>query len=190
MSYPFKTILRLLLVLGLAASISAPAAAQLTRELKFLSNVKKGEHHEVEVMLLSGINYNTRDIDGKPALIIAIENGDGEMVSLLLDAGADPDIVDRKSGEVPLTLAAARNNADLVGRLLAKGANPNVPNKQYETALIKAVSNDNRRMVSMLMEHGADPDWQDFTGHSAIWYAEASRRPGLLKLLKPAAPGQ
>ena len=51
-------------------------------------------------MLLNGVNYNTRDIDGKPALIIAIEQGDGEMVSLLLDAGADPDIVDRKSGEV------------------------------------------------------------------------------------------
>ena len=104
MSHPLKTALRWLLVLGLAAAVSAPAAAQLTRELNFLSKVKKGDHHEVEVMLLKGVNYNTRDLDGKPALIIAIENGDGEMVSLLLNAGADPDILDRKSGEVPSLL--------------------------------------------------------------------------------------
>jgi ankyrin repeat protein len=180
----------LLMTIALVAALAAaPAQAQMSKELDFLKAVKDGKHHEVSVALLNGINYNTRDINGTPALAWAIQKGDGETVSLLLDAGADPDILDRQSGETALTMAAGRNNADIVDRLLKHGADPNRANKQYETALIKAVSNTNRNMIRSLIEAGADPEWQDFTGHSAVWYAQARRRQDIVNMLKSGAHG-
>src|SRR5690606_23281621 len=97
--------------------------------------------------------------------------------------------LDRESGETALTMAAGRNNADIVDRLLKAGADPNQANKQYETALIKAVSNTNRGMIRTLMDAGADPEWQDFTGHSATWYAEAKRRQDIVNMLRDGPKG-
>jgi len=185
----FRRAALLLTIAVFAAFAALPARAQMSKELDFLKAVKDGKHHEVSIALLNGINYNTRDINGTPALAWAIQRGDGEMVSLLLDAGADPDILDRQSGETALTMAAGRNNADIVDRLLKHGADPNLANKQYETALIKAVSNTNRNMIRSLIAAGADPEWQDFTGHSAVWYAEARRRQDIVNMLKASSGG-
>jgi ankyrin repeat protein len=181
----------LLISIAVFAALAAitPVRAQMSKELDFLKAVKDGKHHDVSVALLNGINYNTRDINGTPVLAWAIQKGDSEMVSLLLDAGADPDILDRQSGETALTMAAGRNNADIVDRLLKHGADPNRANKQYETALIKAVSNTNRTMIRRLVDAGADPEWQDFTGHSAVWYAQAKRRQDIVNMLKSGASG-
>lgn len=51
-------------------------------------------------------------------LYIATKQGSPEMVSLLLDAGATPMIVD-KDGVGPLHLAAKAGNAAIIGRILA-----------------------------------------------------------------------
>jgi ankyrin repeat protein len=187
----FRRAVRLLpaIIFALMTAVG-PAQAQMSKELDFLKDVKDGKHREVSIAILNGINYNTRDIDGTPALVWAIRKGDREMVSILLDAGADPDILDRKSGEVAITMAAGRNNTDIVERLLKHGADPNLANKQYETALIKAVSNTNRGMIRSLIEAGADPEWQDFTGHSAIWYAEAKRRQDIVSMLRDGPKGK
>lgn len=160
------------------------AEAQLGREASFLQAVKKGEHREVKLMALGTINLNARDLDGTPALMLAIENGDGVMVSMLLREGADPDIMDRESGETALTMAAGRNSEDLVRRLLEGGADSNLENRGFETALIKAVHNANRAIIRQLIAAGADPQLQDVTGHSALWYAETARRSDLVNIMK------
>lgn len=179
-----------LLITFAAAFLGAPATgalAQMSKEAEFLNAVKDGAYRKVKLMALGTINLDVRNRNGTPALVMAVRNGDGVMASMLLRAGADPDIVDRDSGETPLTLAAARNNGDLVERLLEGGADPNAENRKYETPLIKAVRNDGRRsIISALLDAGADPHWQDFTGHSAQWYAEANRRPDVIRMLKKA----
>jgi len=167
----------------LVVAATLPAVAQVTKDYEFVDKIKKGDYHAVQMMVLDHINLNARSVDGTPALIVAVENGDPMMVSLLLDAGANPDIADRRSGELALTYAAGRNNTDIVARLLKAGANPNAANKQYETALIRAVNNSNSAIIRLLMAAGADPEAQDYTGHSARWYAENGRNRGLVKLL-------
>jgi ankyrin repeat protein len=90
-----------------------------------------------------GANLNLSDPDGATALVIAIINGHYEFASLLLDAGADPNVVDNEAGMGPLYAAVdmhrlavghGRPNpkpvglmsaVDLVKKLLERGANPN-----------------------------------------------------------------
>lgn len=177
----------LLTAVFLMAAIGPAAYGQLSERAEFLNAVEDGAHRKVKLMALGTMNIDARNENGTPALVMAVRNGDDVMVNMLVEAGADPDIVDRASGETPLTLAASRNNLDMVERLLKAGADPNVENQKYETPLIKAIQNNgNRDVISALLEAGADPTWQDFTGHSALWYAKKNRRPNITRMLKQA----
>jgi ankyrin repeat protein len=90
-----------------------------------------------------GANLNLTDPDGATALVIAIINAHYEFAALLLDAGADPNVVDNEAGMGPLyatidmhrlAVGHGRPNpkpvglmsgVDLVKKLLERGANPN-----------------------------------------------------------------
>lgn len=90
-----------------------------------------------------GANLNLTDPDGATALAIAIINAHYEFAAMLLDVGADPNIVDNEAGMGPLYAAVdmhrlavghGRPNpkpvglmsaVDLVKKLLERGANPN-----------------------------------------------------------------
>ena len=94
-------------------------------------------------LLASKADLNATDPDGTTALVVAIINANYEFAALLLDAGADPNVVDNEAGMGALYAAidmhrlaighgrpnprpVARLDAlDIVGRLLDKKANPN-----------------------------------------------------------------
>lgn len=94
-------------------------------------------------LLASKADLNATDPDGTSALVVAIINANYEFAALLLDAGADPNVVDNEAGMGALYAAidmhrlaighgrpnprpVARLDAlDIVGRLLDKKANPN-----------------------------------------------------------------
>jgi ankyrin repeat protein len=123
------------------------------------------------------------DGDGQTALYLAAYQGQAAVVKQLLDAGADPA---RKapSGETPFE-AAARNekghaaalllvdsapnpgaalfaaarwrHADLVERLLARGASPNARNADDASVLRAAAEGGDLAIVDRLLAAGADP---------------------------------
>ena len=53
---------------------------------------KKGDKILTKLLMKKGTNHNDYDQDGYSPLIVAIDNGDVEMVILLLDLGADADL--------------------------------------------------------------------------------------------------
>lgn len=59
--------------------------------------------------------------DGRTALHIATEKGDGAMVATLLDAKANPNVKDGK-GRLPAQVAADHNRAEIVRVLVARGS--------------------------------------------------------------------
>jgi ankyrin repeat protein len=67
-------------------------------------------HDAVAALLEAGANVNHQDGSGRTHLHGAILGKRVEVVQMLLAAGADPTIADRK-GETPLDLALARNPA-------------------------------------------------------------------------------
>jgi ankyrin repeat protein len=95
------------------------------------------------VLVESHASLNTIDPDGATALVIAIINANYDFAAFLIDAGADPNIVDNEAGMGPLYAAVdmhrlavghGRPNprplgtlgaVDIVRRLLDRKANPN-----------------------------------------------------------------
>lgn len=64
------------------------------------------------------------DILGRTPLWWAADNGQADMISFLLQAGAEPDVDDRISGLKPLHQAAKKNHAEAIQVLLQAGVDP------------------------------------------------------------------
>ena len=94
-------------------------------------------------------------------------NAQRELISLLIDAGADPNALD-KSGVAPLHRAVRDRCSAGVSALIDNGANPLLMNKSGSTPLHLAVQNtgkshsgsdaakeEQHRIILLLLEHGA-----------------------------------
>jgi ankyrin repeat protein len=99
-----------------------------------------------------------------------------ELISYLIDTGADPDALD-KSGVAPLHRAVRDRCSGGVSALIEKGANPRLMNKSGSTPLHLAVQNtgkshsgseaakeEQHRIIVLLLEHGASPNDYDAKG--------------------------
>ncbi|KAL2853597.1 ankyrin repeat-containing domain protein [Aspergillus pseudodeflectus] len=92
------------------------------------------------------------------SLVHAVHHGLEDTVSLLLDAGANPNptVTD---GFSPLVVAALYDHGRMAERLLEKGATPDpVAHCTALTPLAWAVRNGNERLARGLLERGVDPN--------------------------------
>jgi len=105
--------------------------------------------------------------DGRPGEDYLDSNLQREVISYLVDAGADPDAID-KSGVAPLHRAVRTRSSAAVSALIDRGADPLLMNKSGSTPLHLAVQNtgksnsgseaakeEQRRIIVLLLGHGA-----------------------------------
>ena len=105
--------------------------------------------------------------DGHPGADLLDSNAQREMISYLIDAGADPDAID-KSGVAPLHRAVRTRSSAAVSALIDRGADPLLMNKAGSTPLHLAVQNtgksnsgsepakeEQHRIIVLLLGHGA-----------------------------------
>jgi ankyrin repeat protein len=97
--------------------------------------------------------------DGFTALHLASFFGQEEAARILLDCGADANLVARHASihVTPLHSAAAGGHSAIVKLLLEHGADPNAAQDGGFTPLHSAAQNDDRDSVEALLEAGADP---------------------------------
>ncbi|KAI5927288.1 ankyrin repeat-containing domain protein [Camillea tinctor] len=117
--------------------------------------VEKGNYEMVQYLLAAGADVN--HFRGKTsALEAAIGNRDSQMISILLEAGADP------SQDFSIISAAKSSDYDLIRLLLHRGADINKSSSidiiRKPTALYHAVGANNQELVQFLLDHGADPN--------------------------------
>jgi len=134
---------------------------------------------------------NYRGTKGDTALHIVTRRRDINWVGFLLTRGADPDVGDAR-GDTPLIIAARIGFEEGARDFLARKAKTDATNRLGETALIVAVQQRQPRMVSLLLQAGANPDKTDrAAGYSARDYAKRdTRNPQLLKLIETVKPTQ
>ncbi|MDE0170339.1 MAG: ankyrin repeat domain-containing protein [bacterium] len=148
---------------------------QLDMERSFLGNLsfcdKKGEARmhrlalnlaiergdTAEVSRLVRDEGRALDLGGEGAGVLfnAVESGDAEIVTALVDAGADANATDRFSSEPVLFNAVESADAEIVAALVKAGADVNATDFFDDPVLQSAVKSGDIDMVVMLIEAGA-----------------------------------
>jgi ankyrin repeat protein len=121
-----------------------------------LTDARATAHNDETVATIPYLDVDSgRYPNRTTALIMAIECGAKEVVQLLLDCGADPDL--DCSYQLPVNLAIGSDRCDIVELLLHRGANTNLA-RPFDTPLATAMQQPCTRCVTMLLECGTNPD--------------------------------
>lgn len=103
----------------------------------------------------------------KTCLQVAAHQGQRNLCTLLLDAGASLRAVD-EDGDTPLHYAAFGNQPDITELLLSRGAAINAVNNGKCSALHVAVNKQHAQCVKVLLRHHCDVNLQDSYGDTAL----------------------
>ncbi|KAK6925482.1 Ankyrin repeat [Dillenia turbinata] len=121
---------------------------------------------------------------GNTPLLEAVQNGQDQVVSLLVKNGASLSM-DNDSGS--LCMAVARRDLDFLRRVLACGINPNAKNYDFRTPLHIAASEGLFSIAKLLIEAGASVLSKDRWGNTPMDDAQMGGNKDLIKLLEDAS---
>jgi len=141
---------------------------------------RHGDTELIEWLLGYGIDINLTTHLSETALMAALSGYENvnDCVTLLLERGADVNLVS-KAGEIALKFAAQQ--PDIVHRLLAAGADPNVGHG--ETVLMAAVQGGAEESVMLLLDAGADINAVTVDGDSALRVAYGTKQDNIAQIL-------
>lgn len=107
--------------------------------------------------------------DGFRPLHLTAYFGEVDATALLLNRGADPEVVSTNGlGVRPLNSAAAGAHETIVHLLLDRGADPDAPMTGGYAPLHAAAHNGHAGIIALLLERGADPNVLNDRGQSAL----------------------
>lgn len=143
------------------------------------SNYKKYKLSKdtLELLLAKGADMNLKDKNGRTPLLLAAESADGEIVTLLLDKGADVNAKDDESGFTALHYAARSGKKDAAEVLIARGADINTKDNQGHTPLYVAVNHD-YRVAELLIDKGANSSIRTESGQTLMELAQERKEVG------------
>jgi ankyrin repeat protein len=155
-----------------------------------ISSSPRRECYELlrEVLNDGIVDANATNNDGMTPLAYAIDDGNLDIVKVLLDMNKiNVNLPDTKYGRTPLMWAARRGNQTVVKLLLETGnADPNLKNLRYGwTPLIYATCHGHEAVVELLLENDdVNPDLEDTRdGRTALSWAAAHGQDAVVKLL-------
>ena len=152
---------------------------------------QKGDADAARRLIADKVNVDAKDYYGKTALHLAAETGHAEVAALLIEAGADIEVVTppstrgyRDRGSTPLLLAAYWGHARVTELLIDSGADVNVRVNAGWTVLHFAASNGHKAVAELLIAGGADINSTGLSrGETPLFVASRERHEPMVELL-------
>ena len=156
---------------------------------KLFKGIDIGSIKLVKEALEDGINTNSKNRDGDTPLRLAVikrnvQNGwcdrsynkyrDNDylnIIKLLLEYNANPNIKSKILGSTPLLLSVYRSDYELTNLMIKHGVNLNIKNKLGNTPLMAAAKYGPLKLVKLLLEHGAKLLIRNNNGYTAYYEA-------------------
>lgn len=140
---------------------------------------REGHAATVSALLQYRPRVSHRNLAGDSALMLAALRNHGEVVDLLLDAGAELN----HDGWTPLMYAAFEGHLELVERLLAKGADPDLLAPNRANALMFAARNGHIAVVRRLLRTDVDLEQESDRGLTAESWALSNANTDIAALI-------
>jgi len=126
----------------------------------------------------------TTDFLKETALAIASFNGNKEIVEMLLQKGADPNIYD-DMGVAPIIGAARTNRAEIIEMLIKNKADVNIKTRgNDESSLHYAAEYNSGDAAKILLANGADKTAKTGSGKTPLDIAKEKKSDKVIELLK------
>jgi len=171
---------------GMMVSRSKPSNSSFTSFLKMLGILDLDLHEAVNAgsfyhvqramrNIMSGkvsnpLLINQLDEKGRTPLSIATKIKNKQIVDLLLDYKALPDIADETSGRTPLMHSILNRTIEISKSLLMAGSSVNFADFQSVTPLMFIASTNDMEHCRLLCTKSVDTDTQDYNGWTALHY--------------------
>lgn len=122
-----------------------------------------------------------RNYEGLSPLHLAVLQGHKHLARMLLDAGADINAMDIKSGQSPLMHAVESNNVDMVHFLIENRCDVNSQSYSGNTALHSACGRGQVETVRLLLKSGADSSLKNYHNDTPVMVAKNKKIADVLR---------
>ncbi|ANE48711.1 hypothetical protein SY83_03810 [Paenibacillus swuensis] len=166
------------------ADVMANAIIGIAGETDITIAAANGDAEQLQSLIDAGSDVNYQDGDGWTALMYSVNGNRPDLMKMLLEAGADPNIAENTYEDTALTMSLNHDTTDAVELLVQHDAVVNLQDSYGITPLMIAALSGRADMVQVLMGLGADPGLQDNDGRTAHMFASDEGHEEVAKLLK------
>lgn len=143
-----------------------------------------GQVDLVKQLLQKKVDLEVTNSAGDTALAVAVTNDQIETAKVLINAGANVDLVVAGDEEDTLLTRAVTSDLHLVKLILKKNKKLiNKTNKLGETALMQSIRFGNNDSVKLLLSSGADANIKNKAGLTALDVAKQSNNQSAVQIL-------
>lgn len=129
-------------------------------------------------------NIRQRDADGMEPIHWAAARGDPKIIDLLVEKGADVNVIEGKFRQSPLIIAAIAGNEVAAESLINHNADINARDLEGKSALFYSIVINHPALLNVLLKYNADPNTLEIkSGITAASIASFMNRPKMLEAL-------
>ena len=146
--------------------------------------ISRARADTIKSLIAQGVDINARNIRGHAPIHLATAKGNRDVVQLLLENGAEVDVVGTDSGCTSLHYAASLGHVDLCEMLVRYGADTDAQTARLETPLHLAIVKGHCEVVEILLKYSARLDIRDMNGMTPLQQAENIKNMEIVTLIK------